>query len=549
MTVEVVLGGYPAKRCARAVHNDYSPASPPKPPVDEQTRRLFAAGNESEAHVNAELAAGGALLLSDEAGFDSNATATLDAMRRGVPVIVNGRLPRVKARVGAPDVLVRMRSGYVPVDVKLHGTRTTAARRSVRLSPLDDPAAISEVEGLSDAYASLERDGIQLAHYTRMLQELGLHAGETHLIGGIIGSSDYEAETGRPRMIQWLDLATPRRTTYSASAPSGRTARSLLERYDHEFGFRIQVAEAAIAGGEIVRPFHIYECRTCPWLEYCTGLVGPQDASFAIPTGLPSAQQWRLLYDEGATTVDALAALDPAQPPAGWDVRDSPPGPRAAGRFAALVRRARMTMSGLEYEALTQWPEVPRADVEVDFDIEWDLDGHIYLWGLRVREGQDDSTAVFDPVASYGPIDEAGEAALAAEFAARLGAIVERAEDAGRSVTVFHWSRPERSMTRKYPEVDRLLEGRALDLCEWYGQHFLSRAGASLKVVAPVFGFRWAVEDAGGAQSQLKIEAARGSGPEADEAREWLHRYNESDVAAQAAIRDGLRAAAPRSAG
>lgn len=544
MTADLVLGGYPAKRCARAVHNDFSPASPPKPPVDEQTRRLFSAGNEFEEHVNAELAAGGALLLSDDAGFEANATATLDAMRNGIPVIVNGRLPRVKARVGAPDVLVRLGAGYVPVDVKLHGTRTPAARRSVWLSPLDDPAELRLVEGLSEAHGHLEKDGIQLAHYTRMLQELGLHAGDAHLVGGIIGSSDFEADVGRVRMVQWLDLAGPRRTTYSASAPSGRAQRSLLERYDHEFAFRLEVAAAAASGGEIVRPFHIYECRTCPWLQYCTGLVGPRDASFAIATGLPSAQQWRLLYDTGTTTVDALAVHDPDRAPDGWDERDSQPGPRAADRFAALVRRARMTVAGVEYEPLSRWPQVPQADVEVDFDIEWDLDGHIYLWGLRVRDGQDDSTAVFDPVVSYEPIDQAGEAELAAEFAARLGAVVAAEESAGRSVTVFHWSHPERSMTRKYPEVDRLLEGRAVDLCAWYGQHFLSRAGASLKVVAPMFGFRWAVDDAGGAQSQLKIEAARGEGPAADEARAWLHRYNESDVAAQAAIRDGLRAAA-----
>lgn len=38
-----------------------------------------------------------------------------------------------------------------------------------------------------------------------------------------------------------------------------------------------------------------------------------------------------------------------------------------------------------------------------------------------------------------------------------------------------------------------------------------------------------------------KIETARGEGPDALEARQWCLRYNESDVAAQAAIRDGIR--------
>jgi hypothetical protein len=43
----------------------------------------------------------------------------------------------------------------------------------------------------------------------------------------------------------------------------------------------------------------------------------------------------------------------------------------------------------------------------------------------------------------------------------------------------------------------------------------------------------------------FKIEVARGDGPEAVEAQQWCLRYNESDVAAQAVIRDGLRARFP----
>ena len=39
-----------------------------------------------------------------------------------------------------------------------------------------------------------------------------------------------------------------------------------------------------------------------------------------------------------------------------------------------------------------------------------------------------------------------------------------------------------------------------------------------------------------------KIEIARGTGADARDARQWCLDYNESDVAAQAAIRDGIRA-------
>ena len=337
-----------------------------------------------------------------------------------------------------------------------------------------------------------------------MLQQLGLHAGDRHLVGGIIGQSDYSDVGGDPWLVAWYDLAAPRRATFSASAESGRSKRSLFERYDHEFAFRLLVANTAKAGGELVRPFHIRECNSCVWSEYCTEVAGPDDASFAIRAGLPTAQQWRFLYDRGVTTTNELAAQDPESCPRGWSPRDTQPGANAQRKYATLVRRARMAQATVDFEPLGEWPEIPTADVEIDFDIEWDFDNRIYLWGLRVRNGQDESTAVFDPMVSYEPLDDAGAEVLAARFAQRLGRIIGQAETAGMSVKVFHWSHPERSMTAKYPAIAELLEGRAFDLHAWFDTHFLTREGSSIKVVAPLFDFHWEVEDAGGAESQLE---------------------------------------------
>ena len=511
--------------------------------MDAKTQQLFDAGSAFEAQVNEQLAASGALLLSDDDGWDANIEATLAAMRDGAPVIVNGRLPRDGARMGAPDVLVRVGDGYVPVDVKLHGTRKNAVRTSAWVSSLARPATRRQVRGLSESTHGVEGDGFQLAHYTRMLQGMGFHPGEDRLWGGIIGQSDYSDHGGDPWLVVWYDLATPRKVTYSATAESGRVKRSLLERYDHEFGFRLKVAEAARAGEEIVRPFNVAECGWCVWQAYCQQVAGPEDASFAIGTGLPTAQQWRLLYDAGVTTVAELAAQDPGVTPAGWILRDTQAPSLAQGKFRTLVRRARMVRDSVALEPLGEWPEIPSADVEVDFDIEWDFENRIYLWGLRVRQGQSDSTAVFDPVVSYEVLDDAAADRLAAEFAANLGRVVADADAAGRSVTVFHWSDPERSRTSKYAEVAALLEGRSFDLYDWFRRHFLTREGNSIKAVAPIFGFHWAVDDAGGAESQLMIGRARGGGEDAESAKAWLHRYNQSDVAAQAAIRDGLRRA------
>jgi hypothetical protein len=43
----------------------------------------------------------------------------------------------------------------------------------------------------------------------------------------------------------------------------------------------------------------------------------------------------------------------------------------------------------------------------------------------------------------------------------------------------------------------------------------------------------------------FKIGVAHAGGPDAVEAQQWCLSYNESDVAAQAVIRDGLRAMFP----
>ena len=80
--VPVVLGGYPAKRCARSVHNDFSPASPPRPSVDTATQKLFDAGNAFEARVNDRLGEiAGAVVLSDDDSWDASIERTVAAMR------------------------------------------------------------------------------------------------------------------------------------------------------------------------------------------------------------------------------------------------------------------------------------------------------------------------------------------------------------------------------------------------------------------------------------------------------------------------------------
>ncbi len=545
----VTLGGYPAKRCARVTHNEFTPGiSEPVPPRPD-LEALRTAGIEFEEHVFVELRSRyedseRLLLLDSDLSRTERQRRTVAAMTAGVEVIAGGCLPDVNGRRGLPDVLVRHRDGYLPVDIKNHRTVASAKRAEVEISTLSQPDRRLTQPGYSDHGASWRDDVMQLAHYTRMLQELGFHCGVNR--GGIIGSSDLSALLGGDSLrITWYDPDAGDIPTYSASDPSHRRPRSALQRYDHEFAFRVDVARAAAAGQELVRPYRISECTTCAWFDHCATVSGDDDASFAIETGHLTIREWQYLYqhcgDGTALSVAQLAAVDVDTHIEAFRVQ-SVGTKMPQDRLANVVRRARMSCTGIDFEAHeTEPPTVPAADIEVDFDIEWDDQGRIYQWGLRVRDGQDDTTARYQPVVSFDPLDQAAEAELAAEFASRMQQLRSHAARQGKSLQVFHWHHPEISSTRRFAEVARALDGLTYDLRKWFDATFFARTSSSIKQVAGFFGFRWEVDDPGGLASQGAIETARGNGAAADAARQWCLSYNECDVAAQAAIRDGVR--------
>jgi predicted RecB family nuclease len=185
---------------------------------------------------------------------------------------------------------------------------------------------------------------------------------------------------------------------------------------------------------------------------------------------------------------------------------------------------------------------VPSADVEIDFDIEWDVDDRVYLWGARVRRAGE---GTYRPFVSWELLDESTEKELAGCFVAWLRETVVAANELGESVAVFHYSTPEPTYLKRVlgeaAVADLLL--LFVDLLPLLRTNFMGVQGLGIKKVAPAFGFHWRDDDPGGLQSQGWLIEAR-SGPAESvrpAARQRLLRYNEDDVAATAAIRDGLR--------
>jgi predicted RecB family nuclease len=553
----IVLGGYAAKQCPVRTHNNYAPTVPdPEWVAPAELQDLFDAGRQFEAEVFAELIRihpETAELIDPQLRKDAAIAKTLAAMESGVAMVLGGWLPEdtTGGRAGKPDILVKVSGGYLPADVKHHATLKAAKNVSKPVSSLVRPDIWWDAPGCTATSHHYE-DGLQLAHYTRMLQACGFHPGPDRLFGAIIGTSTLAVSGPDHELVfAWHDLSKPTRPTFSRSR--GKVLRSVLERYDHEHDFRVKVAATAarITGAAddpapLVVPIGQKECGLCPYELWCAEQMGPEDASAAITRDRLDTREWQTLRRMGIATTGALADLEP-EDPAFFDEFHPEVTHRsrehALKRLQAAVRQAQMICDGVDFRPIPgKDVEVPSADIEIDFDIEWDTAARIYQWGLRVRDGQDDATARYEPVVSFEPFDDEGELALAERAAEIISRLRAGAESSGRTVAVYHWSHPEVSMTRKFPSITEALDGVAIDLLAWFLQTFHVRGEASIKAVAQFFGFTWAVDDPGGRLSMAKIEVARGGGPEAREARQWCLDYNESDVAAQAAIRDGLRA-------
>jgi predicted RecB family nuclease len=531
----VLLTAYDVRRCQRRVHLDHDPSLDRvawEPPAELQAR--FDAGREHEADVLARLrevlAPSRWRDLSGYAGRQATMDATVLAMAEGVEVVIGGWLPddEAGARSGRPDLLVRVGGGYVPGDVKWHRTTKASKRGRLAWSMLDAPAEVRYVEGLAARTSDRRDDHLQLAHYWRMLEAAG-YAAAGPARGFVVGTDTVEDE---PALV-WLELDAPLFTTFSRSR--GRARRTALEHYDFEHAIRRALAEDAEAGVAGPLPIFTDECATCPWLASCREVAGDA-ASAHVTVGRLDVREWRALAGLGVVTTDQLAGLD-----VGAVLVDYLPEvthqPQAEERLAVAVRRARMVRDGVALERETYGAvPVPRADVEVDFDLE-DAGGRVYLWGALVRE---DGVATYHPHVSWAPLDDASERGLALAFVTWLRELRRDAEARGRTLRAYHYAAYELThLERILGPVDDLREV-CVDLYDLVREHYFGVAGLGLKKVAPAFGFAWRDDEPSGLASQGWYAEARGSGAAAEAARTRLLAYNEDDVLATAVVRDAM---------
>ncbi len=579
------LGAYAATRCPRRTHNDFDATIPALSGIADITADVQArieAGMAFEEDIRRRLvdALGDDCIdLTELNLFGASAiAATESAMNSGMRVILGGQLPddTPHGRRGRPDVLLRIGpqqgyARYLPVDIKRHKvlTDSRSSTTPVNVSLLPEMSFENLIASPELTSRKHERDALQLAHYWRMLQSCD-RAPELSPVGGVIGTDELEAGL----VVLWHDLTVPIYKTFSRSAEDGYALRSAIERYDHEFEFRSRIATVARerTGSvndplPLVEPVIIKECDTCPWVNYCREELGEFDASARI--GKLSPREWLALRELGYSTVEHVAALDIAaiddRVPAEQTNSPAVTATRrllakyldevshiqnARRRLREAVMAGQMVLGGSHLRRITNGAiDIPRADVEIDFDIENDRSAHVYLWGMLVTD-HIAGTSHFEHTTTWEELDAPSEAALALQFWNRLTEIVDDAARDEKSVLIYHYSTPEPSNLRRisatatiaglptHAEVDSLINETFVDLYPIMRANYFGRDGLGLKVAATRgAGFNWRDEDPGGLQSIGWLEQVR-AGDTAFTQR--VLEYNEDDVRATLALREWL---------
>lgn len=279
-------------------------------------------------------------------------------------------------------------------------------------------------------------------------------------------------------------------------------------------------------------PRRVKECDSCRFWRYCAPeLSAADDISLFLP-----GDRARSFREQGITTVQGLIDARLGEPSAlAWAFREQVP---------VLRRRESIT--------------APRADVEIDIDVEAYLDQGAYLWGAFDGD-------IYRPFVTWGELGGDAEAANFARFWDWLSTTRRQAREAGRSFAAYcysahgenHWllTSARRFAGRTFDGVSVPAESEVREFiaaAEWTDMFQVVRsqlagpAGLGLKIVAPAAGFSW---DEAGFDGEQSVHAYRvAMSPDqaaADRARAQLLSYNGDDCRATAAVRDWLTAGAP----
>jgi predicted RecB family nuclease len=527
-TAGALLDAGAVTRCRRRVHLEADPrAAGPDAAPDPAVRQRLAAAGEHRRAVGEALARLHPSLRTIPAGsLPARLAATAAAVDDRAALIWNPELPDDLAggRSGRIDALIRTENGYLPLLVVAH--RITDPGAGAQTSPLQRPwLSGARVDPARKARAQ-PRDIYRLAHALRLARAAGW-APPTTAVGAVVG---LDAD-----VLLWYDLLVP----------GGPRARGWLGDYDERFADRLAVARAAAAGEPaLAHPSRVRECGHCPWWRVCgPELRAARDVSLVLRGEAAVA-----LRAQGVPTIDALAALDPHEASS-----LSIPGTAAA----EAVGLARAWRSGFTLVRRRSGVSVPRADVEVDIDMENYGESGAYLWGCLLSGADTGEPGGYRSFATWDPLPSPDEGRAFGELWQWLSRLREHCAALGYSFRAYcynaaaenRWllSSTERFADRagvpSRAEVRAFVRSEAwVDVYRSVSEQFLCVRGRSLKALAPVAGFRWRGEAPGGEHSLRWYRAAVGmdSSPPDPRERRRLLVYNEDDVLATRSLREWI---------
>lgn len=470
------------------VHGDSSKRDEPNPFVE----LLWEGGVAHEADTIKDL---GISVDLSRLPHDEREQATLQAIADGAPLIYQGRLT-VGDRVGEPDLLeVQPGGGYRPGDIK----------------------AGAGLEG-DDENGKLKKTyAIQTAHYTSMLDELGLSdkSGTAFIVDGSGERVDYPLHTpqGQRNPVTWMQA-------YSSVVKDMREI---------------------VSGQKTTLPALSATCKLCCWYSHCKqAVLASNDLTMIAELGRSKRDSIIRLIP----TVKDLAAANLDSFAAGKKTVFPGIGP---GTLQKFQDRALLLSTPGARPYLTEPVNLPTRPKEVLFDIEADpmRGGFVYLHGFVERDTNKGTSATrFVPQITPDVTPEAEEEA----FRASWQYLVDRVADSA----IYYYSPYERvaytALARRFPSVcsptDVIELFRLPEVVDLYTDVVRKATewptlDRSIKTLAVYLGFSWRDSHPSGAASIQWFDEWVKTRDEAKLIR--ILDYNSDDCTATAVVLDGVR--------
>ena len=429
------------------------------------------------------------LNLAPYAG-DEKERRTLEAMRRGEPLIYSARI-QADGLLGDPDLLRKEGDGYIAGDVK----------------------SGSGEEGPEDDGKPKKHYAVQLGLYTDILERKCLSGGRRAFVWDI----------------------NSREVIYDFSETYGkRSPRTLWEDYQE----CLAQAKAIVRKEANTLAAYGGVCKLCHWYNACLSRLSAADDLTLIPE---LGRSRRDAMCSEVSTIHEFAAANPEEFVIGTKTAFPGIGPAT---LAKLHARANLIATGDKAQPYLREPVVfPPYERELFFDIETDpLREICYLHGFVERLGGNNEGERYVSFFAEEPTAEAEKQA----FAKAWDYMQER-----MPCSIYYYSKYERTVYRKlrekYPEIcsEEQLEAlfdptQAIDLyfdvvlraTEWPTRDY------SIKTLAKYLDFDWRDTHPSGAASIKWFHEWVESGDPG--MRQRILDYNEDDCRATRVLRDGI---------